>query len=93
MENKKLKIELSNGYKIVAEVYNDGTFPEEMCVYIESPDGKTMQDICMVGEKYDVVETEIVCDSNKVSCRVWGDAYSEDYTEDNCIEIYKGEEF
>ena len=91
MENKKLKIELSNGYKIVAEVYNDGTFPEEMCVYIESPDGKTMQDICMVGEKHYVIETEIVCDRGKVSCRVWGDAYSEDYTENNCIEIYKGE--
>ena len=81
MENKKLKIKLSDGRELIAEVYNYDGKHEEVCIYIETE--ISTQDICLIKEH----ERE----QGEIEVFVWGDSEDEDYTE--CYKVKKREEW
>ena len=75
-------IKLQNGKEIVAELCNyDGEHPE-IVVCIQE-DGIAVQDVCLV-RPYE--------DTSDIECLVWGDEYSEDYTDRFVIPQYEEEE-
>ena len=68
---KKLKIKLSDGRILIAEINKPDGKNEELCVYIESEN--LVQDICVIRES----NTE----PEEVRVLVWGNSEDEDYTE------------
>jgi len=80
--------------KVVAYVhdwYDD--LPKEMYVVIKDGNGRETQTICMVREHYhfDDKVRECVRDNSMVDCKVWGDTWSEDYTDEFVIGVYEEE--
>ena len=85
MENK-IVLQLNNGTELIAELYNyDGNHPE-ITIFIQE-NGIAAQDICLVRPCEDASEA-----SGTVECLVWGDEYSEGYTDKFIIAQYKEEE-
>lgn len=85
MENKKLKIKLSDGRELIAEVNNyDGENAEIVVYTVDNTDkqNQVYQDICMVREGV----------KNDVECLVWADGNNEDYTDYFNIDKYESEE-
>jgi hypothetical protein len=85
MENR-IVIQLNDGKEIVAELCDhDGNHPEIVVCVQEN--GIAVQDICIVRphEEDDIKTSDI-------DCLVWGDEYSEDYTDKFIIPQYKEEE-
>ncbi len=74
----KVFISLQNGLSVVAERYCADGEQEELCVYMIDKDGVIMQDICLARQSSEVDGAQLL---------VWGDPYSEDYT--NSFEIEK----
>ena len=91
MENNKIKIPI--GDKFLVAMVNDwrDDMPVELCVYLETNDGRVWQDICLVREHYrfDEKTCDFVRDDKLVDCKVWGDSWSEDYTDEFCIGVYE----
>ena len=79
MENK-LKIKLSDGRELIAEVNNYDGENIELCVYVEAEN--SMQDICLIREGV----------KRDVECLVWSDPNNEDYTDFFNIGKYESEE-
>lgn len=74
MENKKLKIKLSDGRELIAEVNELDSDNTELAVYtVDNTDKQDIvyQDICLVREGT----------KNDVECLVWSDLNNEDYTD------------
>lgn len=85
MENR-IVIQLNDGKEIVAELCDyDGNHPEIVVCIQEN--GIAVQDICIVRphEEDDIKSSDI-------DCLVWGDEYSEDYTDKFVITQYEEEE-
>lgn len=85
MENKKLKIKLSDGRELIAEVNELDSDNAELAVYtVDNTDKQDIvyQDICLVreGVKHDV------------ECLVWSDLNNEDYTDYFSIGKFESEE-
>ena len=79
-QENKLKIKLSDGRELVAEVNNYDGENIELCVYVEAEN--SMQDICLIREGV----------KNDVECLVWADPNNEDYTDFFNIGKYESEE-
>ena len=85
MENK-IVLQLNNGTELVAELYNyDGNHPE-ITIFIQE-NGVAAQDICLVRPCEDASKA-----SGTIECLVWGNEYSEDYTDKFVITQYKEDE-
>lgn len=85
----KLELEVTNGKKLVAEINPDLSY-KELFVYLEDGQGRSVQDIAVIGEKYSYDETDsdsqnIIPHPGKYVARVYGDANDECYTD--CFEI------
>lgn len=85
MENdNKLVVQLASGNRLVAEIYDGGTFPEEICIYIVGKEtGLWLQDIAMISNDYNRGTSEQTKDCVRVM--VFADKNNEDYT--NVFEI------
>ena len=84
MDNK-IRINLSEGLELVAELYDhDGQHPE-IIVFLEK-DGIIHQDVCLVRPHENV---EHVQEADRVDCIVWSDADNEDYTHKFVVGIYE----
>jgi hypothetical protein len=85
MENKKLKIKLSDGRELIAEVNELDSDNAELAVYtVDNTDKHDIvyQDICLVREGA----------KNDVECLVWSDLNNEDYTDYFSIGKFESEE-
>lgn len=78
-------------YKIVAEKGYDLDY-NEMFIYIEDKDGRCIQDIVIVGQKYHYDENLDVVQDEDVVVRVFADENNEDYTHKFEIGVYKEKE-
>lgn len=89
----KTKIDLGDGFKIVAEPNPDTQF-REMMVYLEGPDGYIVQDLAIVRQAYEISEThrDIQHPSTDMEVLVYGDHLSEDYTQKTTIKRFVEEE-
>ena len=83
----KFSILLSNGYKLVAE-RNSGEFDKELYVGIEAPNGSYVQDLTIVRPTYKVEGNDIKFDADKFEILVFGDAYTEDFTDKYTVPLY-----
>ena len=87
MENK---IAIPFGeYKIVAEKGSDPDY-SEMFIYIEDENGRCIQDIVIVGQKYHYDENLDIVQDEDIIVRVFADESSEDYTHKIEIGVLKG---
>lgn len=85
----KIEIDLRDGRKLVASLYNhDGEHPE-ITVCIVEPNGLIHQDVCLIRPHENA---NCVQETDRVDCIVWGDKDSEDYTDKYVIDIYEEEE-
>lgn len=88
--SQKISVELGNGYKLVAECGIDPIYPREMFVYIEDKDGCASQDLAVVRNKYHYEGGKgPVYDDKKLEILVYGDEYTEDYTDLVEVGIYE----
>lgn len=78
-DNKKITIELPDGYKIVAEISTDPVI-RELYVGIENQDGVWTQDLAVIRTPYEIKDGEIVNQEGKAEVLVYTDAESEDWT-------------
>lgn len=85
MENK-IVLQLNNGTELVAELYNYDGDHHEITIFIQE-NGVAAQDICLVRPCEDVSKA-----SETIECLVWGNEYSEDYTDKFVITQYKEDE-
>ena len=82
----KIVLQLNNGTELVAELYNyDGNHPE-ITIFIQE-NGVAAQDICLVRPCEGASKA-----SGTIECLVWGNEYSEDYTDKFVITQYKEDE-
>lgn len=93
--SKKIKVDLGNGFKLVAETAIDENYPREMFVYIEDKDGVASQDLVIVRNKYHYDENKngLVYDDGKIEMCIYGDENQEDYTDLVEVGIFTGEEY
>ena len=86
----RIEIQLSDGYKLVAEKNGDAPY-KEIAVGIEDSDGYWMQDLAIVGAKYHYDDDwNVVEDNGKYQVRVFADSEKEDYS--HLFEINRYEE-
>ena len=91
------KLILPVGDKKLVVFVNDwrDDMPKEIFVSLEDSAGICIQDICMIREHYHFNKKtyEFVRDDSMIDCKVWGDSWSEDYTDEFTIRVYEeGEE-
>lgn len=91
---REITIDIGNGNKIVAEVYQaDSNLPKELVVYIRNKDGVIIQDLCLVRQNYTWKDNgEVEIDNDNVDCLVWADSDDEDYTHKHVIGVRNDEE-
>ena len=87
----RFTIELSNGYKLVAE-RNTGEFDKELYVGIEDPQGSYVQDLAIVRPTYTFKDESVHFDADLFEILVFGDATKEDYTDKYTVPLYKDDE-
>lgn len=86
----KFKIELSNGYKLIAE-RNTGEFDKELYVGIEDPGGAYIQDLVIVRPTYRFKDNDVEFDADKFELLVYGSAETEDFTDKFVVPLAKDE--
>ena len=94
MDEERIETLLGNGYKIVVERSHDPNFPTEVYVGIEK-DGMWIQDLVIVRNAYKVINdktAKVEPNPEAVEMLIYGDTYSEDYTDKVVVDIYKDEE-
>ena len=93
---EKKVIEIPIGDKKLVAFINDwqDNMPKEIFISLEDNSGRCIQDICMVREHYHFNEKthEFVRDDSMIDCKVWGDSWSEDYTDEFVIGVYEEDE-
>lgn len=89
MNNPQISTDLPNGTKLVAEVSRNPNCPYELYVGIKNKHGVWIQDLAIVRSSDDEGDTW-----NDGTCEVlvYGDGFSEDYTNKFKIDLYKEEE-
>lgn len=86
MDEERIETLLGNGYKIVVERSHDPNFPTEVYVGIEK-NGMWIQDLVCVRNAYKVINEKT--NPEAVEMLIYGDAYTEDYTDKVVVDIYK----
>lgn len=91
---REITIDIGNGNKIVAEIYQSGSnLPKELVVYVRNKDGVIIQDLCLVRQNYTWKDNgEVEIDNDNVDCLVWADSDDEDYTHKHVIGVRNDEE-
>ena len=82
MSENRLCIELSDGFRLCVEKSLDPDFPE-LYIFLENNDGMCIQDLVVVGEKYDldrITYDRIVPIHGEYDIKVYADENIEDYT-------------
>lgn len=88
----KIVIDLGDGLQLVAEKSFDPDFPREISIYL-TKEGRWIQDLALVGQNYKIDRKNYTADySDQFSVKVWGVEYSEDFTEDFLIPLYREED-
>ena len=91
-EQNKIIVELDSGLQLVAEKSFDPDFPREISIYL-TKEGRWIQDLALVGQHYKIDRKNYTADySDQFSVKVWGAEYSEDFTEEFLIPLYREEE-
>ena len=88
----KIVIDLDGDLQLVAEKSFDSGFPREISVYLTKK-GRWIQDLALVGQHYKIDRRNYTADySDQFSVKVWGVEYSEDFTEEFLIPLYREED-
>lgn len=90
------RLELPIGDKKLVVSIDDwkDDMPNEIVVSLEDSEGQFIQDICLVREHYrfDEKKRKFVRDDSLIDCKVWGDPWSEEYTDEFTIGVYEEED-
>lgn len=78
-------------YKIVAERGMDPDY-NEMFIFLEDKNGRCIQDLVIIGQKYHYNENLDVVQDESILVRVFADEHNEDYTHKFNVGVYKEEE-
>lgn len=93
MRDRKIEIELWDGYKLVAEQTPDPNYRREICVGIKDKNGVWHQDLAIIRNAYAIdKDLNIIWKENEFEVLVYGDEYDEDFTNKFAIGLYKEEE-
>lgn len=80
-DNKRIVINLSNGFRLVAEQSQDPEFQNEIYVGIETDDGVYYQDLAVIRNAYSINENlRVVWNPDILEVLVYADKNDEDYT-------------
>jgi hypothetical protein len=80
-DNKRIVINLSNGFRLVAEQSQDPEFRNEIYVGIETDDGVYYQDLAVIRNAYSINENlRVVWNPDILEVLVYADKNDEDYT-------------
>ena len=80
-DNKRIVINLSNGFRLVAEQSQDPEFRNEIYVGIETNDGVYYQDLAVIRNAYSINENlRVVWNPDILEVLVYADKNDEDYT-------------
>ena len=89
----KIVIDIDDDLQLVAEKSFDSGFPREISVYLTKK-GRWIQDLALVGQHYKIDRRNYIADySDQFSVKVWGVAYSVDFTEEFLIPLYREEDY
>lgn len=91
-QQNRIEIELSNGYKLVAEQNTDPQYSREIFIGIINPDGLWYQDLAIVRNSYHYDGDEVIWTDGLFDILVFGEENSEDFTEDFSVSLYEEEE-
>lgn len=90
-KSKKVVLQISENYQIIAEAYEDGIFAD-MNVYLTNNKGEMIQELVSVRHPYDIIHNEnedfVEKIKDKIQVLVWADCDNEDFTDDYNINIY-----
>ena len=90
MKDGKIKIDLANGYQLVAERSTDPAFPNEIYVGITDGNGVWWQDIAIVRQDYLEGNDGSVYMEDNFEVLVYADKDNEDYTHHFSVGLYHG---
>lgn len=80
-DNKRIVINLPNGFRLVAEQNQDQEFRNEIYVGIETDDGVFYQDLAVIRNAYSINENlRVVWNPDMLEVLVYADKNDEDYT-------------
>lgn len=80
-DNKRIAINLPNGFRLVAEQNQDPEFRNEIYVGIETDDGVFYQDLAVIRNAYSIDENlRAVWSPDMLEVLVYADKNCEDYT-------------
>ncbi len=80
-DNKRIVINLPNGFRLVAEQNQDPEFRNEIYVGIETDDGVFYQDLAVIRNAYSINENlRVVWNPDMLEVLVYADKNDEDYT-------------
>lgn len=86
-----IKIKLPNGLYLTAEQNTDPAFPHEVYVGITDENGRWLQDLVGVMQRYHWDGNEKIPDDG-IDIFVYGDEENEDYTDNFEVGFWKGAE-
>lgn len=86
---KKIVIELPNGFQLVAEANPDEAYSNEIFIGIIDGNGVWWQDLAVVRNAYEIINNEIVWKDGKFDVLVYADENSEDYTHRFTIDQFR----
>lgn len=86
---KRIEIELSNGYKLVAEQNTDPQYSREMFIGIMGPNGVWHQNLAVVRNSYHYDGDKVIWDDKQLDVLVYGSEDNEDFTEDFTVGLYE----
>lgn len=85
MKENRIEIELSGGYKLVAEQNTDPQYSREMFIGIVDSNGVWYQNLAVVRSSYRYEDDKVVWNDKQFDVLVYGSEYDEDFTEDFTI--------
>ena len=86
---KRIEIELTNGYKLVAEQNTDPQYSREMFIGIMGPNGVWHQNLAVVRNSYHYDGDKVIWDDKQFDVLVYGSEDNEDFTEDFTVGLYE----
>lgn len=92
LNNNSIVIELSNGYKLVAEQNSDPSYNKEIFVGIFDANGVWHQDLAIIRSSYIIDEDKVCWKDNQFDVLVYSDKDNEDFTDDFSIGLHEPEE-
>ncbi|WP_281513158.1 hypothetical protein [Bacteroides acidifaciens] len=92
MKKYQIEIDLSNGYKLVAEQNLDPSYNREMLIGIVNPHGVWCQDLAIIRNSYRYENNELVWNDKQFDVLVYGSENDEDFTDDFSINLHEESE-